>query len=204
MNAPEAPHTSPRRRRRWPWVLAFLLSPVVLLAVMAVSFLTLSREAAVLRDGAMAASDHAWNTKVQVSVGRLALGCLRFGLRLVPEEKLGEARAALEAVKSVSVGVYQPVAAGTQGSRETLFNQTDREMAARGWMRLAGVAEPRENVLVYVPTEGDDLRAVCVAVLTRRELVVVAAQLDAAAVVEFVARHAGRRLPAGLLPFRKS
>lgn len=189
------PTASPRRRRRWPWVLAaFLLTPPAVLAVMAASFLTLDREAAALRSEVMASSDHDWNTKLQLSVGRVTLGCLRLGLLFVPHPKMAEARDALAIVQSVSVGIYRPAAARTTWSRARLFNEADRAMAARGWTRLVGVAETRENVLVYVPADDDELRGVCVAVATPRELVVVTANLDPEALVDFVARHAGRHL----------
>lgn len=195
MNTP--PGSAPRRHRRWPWILAVLLaSPLLLLAVSAASFLLLDRDAAALRREVAAASHTEWKTKIQVSVGRLSLWCLRQGLRFAPEREVAEARAALAAVKSVSVGVYRPVAGrGDAIDREAVFNDADRAMSARGWTRLVGVAEPGgSNVLIYAPADAEAVRDLCLAVISRGELVVVSASVDAEALAGFVSRHANGRL----------
>jgi hypothetical protein len=203
MNSPTSP-SRPRRRRRWPWVLAILFSPFVLLAVMAASYLTLNRDAAVLRGEVMAATDTKWDTKIQLSAGRLTFWLLRSGLAFVPDEKIGEAREALKSVKAVSVGVYQRSKTNTAAawSREQLFNETDRTMRDRGWSRLVGVADKSENVLIYVPANSADVRRICLAVIKRRELVVVSASIDPDALAALIAHHAGNNLKRSLAAVR--
>ncbi len=196
MNSANSP--LPCRRRRWPWVLAILLSPFLLLAVMAASFLTLNRDATVLRREVMAATGASWNPKVQLSAGRITFWVVRHCLALVPDNKIGEARAALDAVQSVSVGVYQRASTPAEWSREKLFNDTDRTMRDRGWTRLVGVADKRENVLLYVPTGSEEVRQLCLAVVNGRELVVVSASIDPAAVAHLVALYAGKDLKRSL------
>jgi hypothetical protein len=200
MNSSISP--SPRRRRRWPWILAILFSPFLLLAVMAASYLTLNRDAAVLRREVMAATEASWNTKIQLSAGRITFWVVRNCLALVPDKKIGEARAALNAVRSVSVGVYQPAGAKLAWSREQLFNETDRTMHDRGWSRLVGVADKRDHVLIYVPTGSDEVRCICLAVVNGRELVVVSVSIDPDALAELVTKYAGKDLKHSLTSLR--
>lgn len=202
MNSSPAPVR--RRRRLWPWIVALLVTPVVFVAALAASVLTLHRDATVLRREVMAATQTEWTTKVQLSLGRVSFWALRQCLAFVPDShhQIGEARAALQTVRSVSVGVYQPTDRSAIWSRATLFNETDRTMRDRGWTRLVGVAETRENVLIYVPADGADFRHVCLAVVTGRELVIVSAALDPDALADLVAHHAGKHLPRSLLPLK--
>jgi hypothetical protein len=198
MNSAPAPV---RRRRLWPWILAILVTPVVFVAALAASVLTLHRDATVLRREVMAATQTGWNTKVQLSLGRVSFWALRQCLAFVPDShhQIGEARAALQTVKAVSVGVYQPTDRSATWSRATLFNETDRTMRDRGWTRLVGVVEKSQNVLIYVPTDGTDFSQVCLTVVTGRELVVVSATLDPDALTDLVALHAGKHLPRSLV-----
>lgn len=199
MNASTSPSAAPRRRRLWPWVLGLVLTPFLVLAVAAASFLTLDRDAAALRRHVMAASGNEWDTKVQFSIGRLTLGCVRTGLLLVAHEDITDARLALAGVKSASVGVYERVGRAAELSRDGFFVATDRAMQKRGWTRLVGVAEKREAVLVYVP-DGASGRTldVCVAVLDGKDLVVVSSTIDAEALAELVERKAGPEIKRAL------
>jgi hypothetical protein len=195
--ATAAPAAPSRRRRLWPWALALVLTPVLLLGVAAASYLTLNREAATLRREVMAATDTEWHTKIQLSVGRISLWFVRQGLAFVPKPEVQAAREALRAIRSVSVGVYRPAQSDPTWSRDRLFQETDRTMRARGWTRLVGVADHRENVLIYAP---DDAEAgqICLAVVTGRELVVVSAAINPEALGALVAHHAGKHLPRSL------
>ena len=198
MNASNSPAP---RRRRWPWVLAaVLLTPVILLAAAAASYLTLNRDASALRREVMAATETKWNTKIQFSAGRLTFGAVRTCLAFGTGEKIREARAALAAVNSVSVGVYQRDDAKAGWSREKLFNATDRTMRDRGWSRLVGVVDHSNHVLIYVPEDSADIGRISVAVVNGRELVVVSAALDPEALAELVAHHGGKNLKHALVP----
>ena len=192
-----APQAAPATRRRvWPWVVfgaGLCLAPFLLLGLAAISYLTLDRDVRVLRNHVMEATDTAWDTKVQMSVGRLTLGAIGQGLRLVDHKDMDDARLALRSVKQASVGVYARRAGGNDWSREQLFAATDRAMRNRGWTRMVGVADRQETVLVYVQDDpgAEEPFDICVAVVNGKEMVVVSTTIDATALGDLVARHTG-------------
>jgi len=169
------------------------LTPFLVLGAVALSYLTLDRDVRVLRQHVMAATDANWHTKVQMSVGRVTLGAIGQGLRFVHAKDVDDARLALRAVRHASVGVYERTSGGSSWSREQLFGETDRAMQKRGWTRLVGVADQKEAVLVYVQEDldADEPVEICVAVLNGKEMVVASTTVDAAALGELVAKHAG-------------
>ena len=73
-------------------------------------------------------------------------------------------------------------------------------MARRGWTRIVGVADTGDIVLIYLPTQSEDLQPsrVCLAVCNDRELVVVAAGFEANALAGLIAREMDGRLPVKL------
>ncbi len=196
------------RRRIWPWILGVALTPFVLVGLAAASLLTLDRDAAALRREAMAASGSDWDTKVQVSVGGLVLGAARSTLFFVRTPEVEDARLALAAVRHASVGVYERATPAGAVDRERLMVATDDRMRARGWTRLVGVAEKDETVLIYVSDDLDPDGPVelCLAVIGRRELVIVSTSVAPDALHDLVARHAGEELKTQFarLPIRKA
>lgn len=191
-----APQSLAPRRHVWRWVLlgvGICLTPFLLLGIAAASYLTLDRDVRVLRQHVMAATDANWSTKVQMSVGGGTLSVIRQGLRFVHHQNIEDARLALRAVKHVSVGVYERTSGEANCSREQLFVKTDRAMQQRGWVRLVGVADKKGSVLVYVQDDLDEDEPIeiCVAVVNGKEMVVASTTIDAAALGELVARHAG-------------
>lgn len=176
------------RRRYWPWVVGLCLAPFVVLALTAVSYLSLDRDAATLRRQVMHATGSPWKTQVQVSVGSLTLGGLRTGLAFVNHPDAAKARLGLRAISRASVGVYRREADRDPSTTASLFLETDRGMRQRGWTRLVGASHGNEWVVVYVPTRSDAGRATecCVAVLKPHELVVVSVSLDADALADFL------------------
>jgi len=192
-----APQATPTPRRHvWRWVLlgaGLCLAPFALLAVAALSFVTLDRDVRMLRNHVMEATDSAWNTKVQMSVGRLTLGAIGQGLRFVHHKDMDDARLALRSVKRASVGVYERRSGGNDWSREQLFVETDRAMQQRGWVRMVGVAENKETVLIYVQEDLDEDEPfeICLAVVNGKEMVVASTTVDAGALGELVAKHTG-------------
>ena len=88
------PQSNRPRRRWWPWVLGICLTPFVLLGGIALSVLTLDRDAAALRKHVMAGTKADWQTKIQLSVGRLSLGLVRTGLTFVHREEVAEEKMA--------------------------------------------------------------------------------------------------------------
>src|SRR6185369_15866905 len=107
---PSVPSTVKSRRSVGWWVAlacGLLLTPFLLLGIGVLSMLTLDRDAAFLRREVMASTDTKWHTKIQVSAGWVTLGAIRTGLKFIQAEHIDEARLALRAVRSASVGVYE-------------------------------------------------------------------------------------------------
>ncbi len=191
-----SPQPSASRRHVWRWVLigaGICLTPFVLLAFAAVSYLTLDRDAAALRKHVMAATAADWNTKVQVSVGRITLGAIGQALRFAQHKDMADVRLALQAVRHASVGVYERPSGGGNWPREKLFATADGDMQKRGWIRMVGVADGKETVLIYIPTDmkEDGPVDICLAVVSGKELVVVSTAVDPEALSALVAKHAG-------------
>jgi uncharacterized membrane protein len=185
----------PKPRQRYGrWIalgLVVLVTPLVVLGVGIFSMIRLDRDAAALKREVMAASSAPWHTKVQLSVGWFTLSALRVGLEFVPHEHRDEARLALQAVRSASVGVYECNSEHDELSREELFSNSDQTMRKRGWTRLVGVAEHNKTVLVYAADGvGSSNRAdLCLAVVDGRKMVVVSTNVDSAALIDLAALH---------------
>jgi len=196
-----APATASRPRHRiWPWILGLILTPFVMLGVLIAGAIHLNSDAAALRRQVMAATGNNWHTKVQFSVGPVLLGAARTGVAFIHAVP-PEVREVLRAVRSASVGVYARRGAMDGGGRRAeLFAATDRMMARRGWTRIVGVADTGDIVLIYLPTQSEDLQPsrVCLAVCNDRELVVVAAGFEANALAGLIAREMDGRLPVKL------
>jgi hypothetical protein len=178
---------TPKRRRRWPWiVLAILLTPIVLVAGAALNYLTLDREASVLRHQVMRATEAQWDTTIQFSIGRPTFAVVRSCFAAFPSEKTVEARRALRAVRSASVGVYQLRSEAAIQSRNELMNSADAVMRGRGWERAVGVKDGSTTVMIFVPQASNQEGRVCLAVVDGSEIVVVSARLDADALSELL------------------
>ena len=196
MNVPAASPKSQNRLARWLLLgLLLLITPVIVVGVGVASMFRLSRDAAFLRREIVAATNSGWNTKVQITAGWCTLTAARTALRFVEKEHADDARLALAAVRSASVGVYERVGDAGEWSREQLFAETDRRMRARGWSRLVGVVDNDETVLVYGSDDvGSDGRLnLCVAVVDGNEMVVVSTKVNADKLLEL----AGKHLPEG-------
>ena len=73
-------------------------------------------------------------------------------------------------------------------------------MSARGWTRIVGVADGGDTVMIYLPAgvENSPPSSICLAVCNRRELVVVAAQVEPDALAALAAGELNKRRLAGL------
>ena len=198
MNTPTT--VSRLRHRIWPWVLGLILTPFVALGVLIADVIHLDSDAAALRRQVMSATGNDWHTKVQFSVGPVLLGAVRTGVSFI-HDLPPEAREALQAVRSASVGVYERSGEGDGGGRHAeLFVAVDQMMTRRGWTRIVGVADTGDIVLIYLPTQNNDVEPsrVCLAVCNSRELVVVAAGIEAKALAGLITREMDGRLPVKL------
>lgn len=192
MNPENLTPISPRRSfGRWIVAgLVIVMTPVVILGVAAWSLLTLNRDAALLRREVMTATGSDWHTKVQMDLGWVTLGTVRTVLHFVHHEHIEDARLALSAVRSASVGVYERNDGDRNISVEKLFGRTDQLMRDRGWTRLVGVAEGKQNVLIYTSDHSSGDRVdLSIAVVDGRELVVVSTRVDAEALTQLVRKH---------------
>ena len=193
MSSDTPPLLKPRPRYgRWVLLgLALLMTPIVVVGVGVWSMMRLNGDASVLRREVMAATDADWDTKVQVSAGYVTLSAVRLGLLLVDDDKIDEARLALAAVKSASVGVYEKKDRDSRWSREQLMAKTDERMRKRGMSRMVGVTEDNQAVLVYVSdrAESGDRMDLCVAVIDESDLVIVSTKVDGGALMKLVDHH---------------
>lgn len=181
---------APRRRLRWPWVLALLLSPVVLLAVSVVNVLTLDRPAATLRRSLASASPATLDTRIQFSVGPLLLGATRFGLSLIQNPELDRIRPVLGAVRHASIGVYAAEPASDRTATAVSLEATRAAMESRGWQRLVGVIDDRSTVMIFTRESrfSDGQIDLCLAVRDGGDLVVVSTSIDGDRLADWAAR----------------
>jgi len=180
------------RRQIWPWIVGLLLAPFVVVGVMVASLLRLNADAARLRDQVMAAAGGGWHTRVQLNLNPVIVGVVRGGLSCV-HDLPDEARRALRVVRSASVGVFEQDGGAAAARPGGLWPATDETMARHGWTRAVGVIDGRDTVLIYVPngsTRATPSR-VCLAVSDGRHLVVVAAAIQADALVDLVSHELG-------------
>ena len=181
-----------RRVLRWLMIgVGLCLAPFVVLALVVASYLSLDGDAAVLRREVMAATGSKWNTKIQVSVGRTTLNAVNFGLGFVRDNGAADARTALTAVRWASVGVYNRAAGAPSATRETLFSNADQAMQKRGWLRLVGVVNAKDAVLIYAPHNmaAGDVVEIWLAVINGKELVVASTQVAAGSLADLVKQH---------------
>lgn len=191
MNTPTPPLI--RRRRIWPWVLgAVIIAPVVMVAAVAYSFVGLDSETATLRRHLMQVTGAEWDTRVQLSLGRVSFATLRGALSFSTQDEIAEARLALKGIKRASVGVYELRGAAKAWSQAELMHAADAVMQRHGWDRIVGVMDDGDTVMIYMPAKTGEPREVCVAVVSKRELVVVSAGLNPEALVQLAKRHRTR------------
>ncbi len=195
MDPVAAPSANPPRRKYGRWIAlgaAVVMTPMLALAFAIWSTVTLDRDAALLRREVMKATASDWHTKVQMDLGWVTLGTARTVLRFAHHANIADARLALAAVRKASVGVYERAdAADHPVAMEKLFGATDRLMRDRGWTRLVGVANDKENVLVYTSNRTvDDRLDLCLAVIDGKELVVVSTRVDPGVLMQLVEKHA--------------
>ena len=191
---------SPQKRHQiWPWILGFCLAPLIAFGGMIWSAVHLSRDAAALRKEIVAASGTKWHTTIQFSVGEAPLTAARAVLALIKDVP-DEAREALAAVRSASIGVYERIGSQNAGQRRQFLAEADAVMARRGWKRIVGVTEPGNTVLIYLPESAAhaDPSRICLAVCNGSELVIVSAGIDPDALAGLATRELGRHKFAGL------
>ncbi len=197
MNSTPVP--APRRRQIWPWIVGLFLAPVVAVGALVASVIHLNSDAARLRDRILAASGGGWHARVQLNVSPIIVGAVRSGLSFV-HDLPDEARQALRAVRSASVGVYEQDAGAATARPGDFWRAADENMLRHGWTRVVGVVDGRDTVLIYLPDGSAQAKPsrICLAVCNDRHLVVVSASIRPDALVNLaqseMARHGRIRL----------
>jgi hypothetical protein len=161
--------------------LVLLLCPLVALAVLALgvaSCLHLSADTRALRKGVTEASGDVWRQKIGLNFGWGTLGAVRTGLAFAPLD--AEARAAVQAVRGVEVGIFELQPGAQSPDRAAMLAAADKKLHARGWERLVGVLDGENLVGVYLPAQEISGRRMkcCVLVLDGRQMIVVSAKVD--------------------------
>lgn len=200
-----AANSSPSRpapghgRRVWPWIVGILAVPLVAVGFAAYGVVHLDRSASALRSELIAATGGNWQSRVQLTVGPGLVSTVRAGLALAHDVP-AEAREALGALHSASVGVYlRKAREGGLHLPAKFWSATDRIMARRGWTRVVRVVDRDSLVLVYVPAgrAGRQPSRACVAVCNGQDLVVVTARFSPDRLGRFLAREIGDRVNLG-------
>ena len=179
---PPPPLIRPLARRPGFWiVIALLLLPFMALGVIALgaaSYFHLSSDTRALRNGLMKASGVEWRQQIGLNIGSVTLGVVRAGLSFVPLDF--EARAAVQSVRGVEVGIYELATGAKPPDCAAMLAAADTLLTERGWERLVGVLNGEELVSVYVP--GKDISArqmkCCVLVFDGRQMVMASAKAD--------------------------
>jgi len=186
----QTPNNSPRPRRIWRWLLIGSCIIVATGALMVFNLLTLTRDAAVLRDELVSGMAQSAHSRIQLSVGPMALGAVRTGLNFV-KDLPEEAKFVMKAVRKASVGVYGFDANLTNSERMRMLSAAEKVMARRGWIQTVTVDSKDALVLVYLPESASagSSQRVCVAVFNDKKLVVVSGTLQMQPLVDFALAH---------------
>jgi hypothetical protein len=189
---PPVPHRPARRL----WLWAFLVTPLLLLVVLAAgvaSCFRLGSDSRALRDGLIKSSGVEWRQQIAVNAGYLTLGAVRAGLSCV---KLDPAvRAALQSVRTAGVGVYQLPSGTPPPDRAAMLVGADLAMTARGWERVVGVMDGKDLVAVYLPGKNVSVHHLkcCVLVFDGKEMVLVSAQGNPEPLLTYALNQPGLR-----------
>jgi hypothetical protein len=171
----------PSARRALFWIgltLALPLVTVVAIALGVASYFHLSSDTRAVRDGLMEASGVEWRQQIGLNIGGLTFGAVRAGLAFVPLD--AEARAAVQAVRSAEVGIYE-LASGESGPDcAAMLNVADKVLNPRGWERVVGVLDGDVMGGVYLPAKTISPRRVkcCVMVFDGQRMVLASARAN--------------------------
>jgi hypothetical protein len=178
-----------RRKRILLWIGLLAAGSVAVLACAAVYTFTLDRDARVLRRSITDSLGAKIESTIEVRVSEPLIAATQLGIHWchdVPEQ----ARVALAALRSASVGVYH-VKNPTSADRADVLIRAQDAMAKNGWSRIVGVNDHDTTVLVYAPTvmRSSGTQRMCVAVIDDDKLIVVSARGDMAKLAELAPIH---------------
>lgn len=184
----EAPAAPRRRVRILRWFLIAGGACVLLGAVVVANAVTLTRDAAALRNDVLDTAGLETKSRIQFTVGPVLLSLVRSGLSFVPEME-PEARLALNAVRKASVGIYSLRETRESAGSVAMFGRAEATMQERGWRRIVAVNNDEANVMVFAREEsrGNGPQKLCVAVRSGDRLIVVAGTVNPEPLVKLAA-----------------
>ena len=187
---PPVPHRPARRL----WLWAFLVTPLLLLGLLAAgvaSCFRLGSDSRALRNGLIKSSGVEWRQRIALNAGHLTLGAVRAGLSFVKLDP--GARAAVQSIRSAGVGIYQLASETTPPDRAVMLDAADSAMTARGWERVVGVLDGKDLVAIYVPEKNISVHHLkcCVLVFDGKELVLVSVQGNPEPLVQYAFAQSG-------------
>jgi len=193
MNPSSLPPVTHRSNRRL-WLWALLLTPMLLLVVLAAwvaSCFHLGSDARALRNGLMKASGIEWRQRITLNANYLTFGAVRAGLSCVRLDP--GARAALQSVRSAGVGIYQVTSGTPRSDRAAMLAAADSAMTGRGWERVVGVMNGKDLVAIYVPGKNASVHNLkcCVMVFNGKEIVLVSARGNLEPLVTYALNQPG-------------
>ena len=150
----------------------------------------LSNEARDLQAAIAGGSDWESETEIQFSIGPGILSLGRVATLWI-DDMPDEARQALTAVQSASVGIYRLDRPVDRKDRKAMLASADAKLGAKGWERIVTVSEKNDLVIIYTPAgwEETDHIEVCVAVCDGSELVVISAKARTAPLIKIAHKH---------------
>ena len=159
-------------------MLVVLSASIVTVALGVTSYFRLSSDTRALRNGLVESSGVDWHQKIALNVGGLTLGAARGGLSFVHLDE--RARAALQTVRGVEVGIYGLSANEESPDRAAMLKAADKAMNARGWQRVVGVMAEDALVALYVPEKNTTMQRLncCVMVFDGRQMVLASARTN--------------------------
>lgn len=155
---------------------------------MVANAVTLTRDAAALRNDVLDTAGLETKSRIQFTVGPVLLSLVRSGLSFVPEME-PEARLALNAVRKASVGIYSLRETRESAGSVAMFGRAEATMQERGWRRIVAVNNDEANVMVFAREEsrGNGPQKLCVAVRSGDRLIVVAGTVNPEPLVKLAA-----------------
>ncbi|ACB76454.1 hypothetical protein [Opitutus terrae] len=186
----QATESSPQPARRWSvwrWLAIVLGACALIVAIGIVNVFTLSRDAAAMRRELFSAMHTRAQPQVQIDAGPGTLTLARGIVGLIHDVP-PEAHRALDAVRAASVGVYHLSGRIEPAHRAEMVLAVDKLMTRRDWMRIVGVTNPDETVLIYAPAKAAHFgpQRVCLAVCDGDKIVIVSAVVKAEKLVELL------------------
>lgn len=164
--------------------------PILVMAGVA-SYFYPSSDIRALRNSLVRSSGAEWDPVIVLNVGGLTTSAVRTGLSFAKLDD--EARATLQAVRRVEVGIYHLKSRGDLPDRAAMLTAADDAMAARGWDRIVSVIEHGDLLAVYTPAKTTSFSKVkcCAMVFHGEELIVASARANLEPLLKCVlAKHA--------------